>query len=40
MTFAVLIYMVLGKKIGIKERLLIQQALNQTSLGGVIPPSS
>ncbi|MFZ0477295.1 MAG: potassium transporter TrkG, partial [Halobacillus sp.] len=36
MTFAVLIYMVLGKKIGIKERLLIQQALNQTSLGGVI----
>ncbi|GLB62101.1 TrkH family potassium uptake protein [Cytobacillus sp. NCCP-133] len=36
MSFAVLIYMMLGKKIGIKERLLVQQALNQTSLGGVI----
>lgn len=36
MSFAVLIFMVLGKKIGFKERLIIQQALNQTSLGGVI----
>nr|WP_305882231.1 TrkH family potassium uptake protein [Halobacillus sp. A1] len=36
MTFAVLIYMVLGKKIGIKERLLIKQAMNQTSIGGLI----
>ncbi|WP_305852437.1 TrkH family potassium uptake protein [Halobacillus salinarum] len=36
MTFAVLIYMALGRKIGIKERLLIKQALNQTSLGGII----
>ncbi|MFQ3545010.1 TrkH family potassium uptake protein [Halobacillus rhizosphaerae] len=36
MTFAVLIYMVLGRRIGIKERLLVQQALNQTSVGGVI----
>ncbi|MGM0875289.1 MAG: TrkH family potassium uptake protein [Bacillota bacterium] len=36
MSFAVLIYIMLGKKIGMKERLLIQQALNQTSLGGVI----
>lgn len=36
MSFAVLIYMMLGRKIGMKERLVIQQALNQTSLGGVI----
>lgn len=36
MSFAVLIFIVLGKKIGIKERLLMQQALNQTSVGGVI----
>ncbi|MGI8384203.1 TrkH family potassium uptake protein [Robertmurraya sp. P23] len=36
MSFAVLIYMVLGKKIGFKERILIQQSLNQTSLGGVV----
>jgi trk system potassium uptake protein len=36
MSFAVLIYMMLGKKIGLKERMVIQQSLNQTSLGGVI----
>jgi trk system potassium uptake protein len=36
MSFAVLIYLMLGKKIGFKERLLLQQALNQTSVGGVI----
>ncbi|OXS58471.1 trk system potassium uptake protein TrkH [Bacillus sp. V-88] len=36
MSFAVLIFMMLGKKIGFKERLLLQQALNQTSIGGVI----
>ncbi|MGR3765805.1 TrkH family potassium uptake protein [Rossellomorea sp. NS-SX7] len=36
MSFAVLIFMMIGKKIGFKERLLIQQALNQTSVGGVI----
>jgi trk system potassium uptake protein len=36
MSFAVLIYIMLGKKIGLKERLIVQQALNQTSLGGVI----
>ncbi|MBM7661922.1 trk system potassium uptake protein TrkH [Bacillus mesophilus] len=36
MSFAVLIFMVLGRKIGMKERILVQQALNQTSLGGVI----
>lgn len=36
MSFAVLIYLMLGKKIGFKERLLLQQALNQNSLGGII----
>ncbi|AYV68958.1 Ktr system potassium transporter B [Niallia circulans] len=36
MTFAVLIFMTLGRKIGFKERLLIQQALGQTSIGGII----
>ncbi|MBM6619459.1 TrkH family potassium uptake protein [Bacillus suaedaesalsae] len=36
MSFAVLIFMVLGKKIGLKERMVIQQALNQSSLGGMI----
>ncbi|MBM7660169.1 trk system potassium uptake protein TrkH [Bacillus mesophilus] len=36
MSFAVLIFMMLGKKISFKERILVQQALNQTSLGGVI----
>jgi len=36
MSLAVLIFMVLGKKIGLKERLLIQHSLNYTSIGGVI----
>jgi trk system potassium uptake protein len=36
MSFAVLIFIMLGKKIGFKERLLIQQALNQPTIGGVI----
>ncbi|MFS0820276.1 TrkH family potassium uptake protein [Bacillus sp. 1P02SD] len=36
MSFAVLFYMMLGKKIGLKERIVIQQSLNQTSIGGVI----
>ncbi|HSH52008.1 MAG TPA: TrkH family potassium uptake protein, partial [Bacteroidales bacterium] len=36
MTFAVIITIVLGKRIGIKERLLIRQALNQDSLGGIV----
>ncbi|MFZ3588822.1 TrkH family potassium uptake protein [Bacillus sp. DJP31] len=36
MSFAVLIFIVLGKKIGMKERMIVQQSLNQTSLGGVI----
>jgi trk system potassium uptake protein len=36
MSFAVLIFIMLGKKIGFRERVLIQQSLNQTSFGGVI----
>ena len=36
MTFAILLYMILGKKIGLKERLIMQQALNQVNLGGLI----
>ncbi|HYK71509.1 MAG TPA: TrkH family potassium uptake protein [Pseudoneobacillus sp.] len=36
MSFAVLIFIMLGKKIGIKHRLIMQQALNQINIGGVI----
>ncbi|MEZ0481535.1 TrkH family potassium uptake protein [Planococcus sp. SSTMD024] len=36
MTFAVLIVMLLGKKIGLRGRILIQQSFNQYSLGGMI----
>ncbi|RCW73266.1 TrkH family potassium uptake protein [Saliterribacillus persicus] len=36
MSFAVMIYIMLGRRIGIKERLVIKQALNQTSIGGII----
>ncbi|KAA9021132.1 TrkH family potassium uptake protein [Niallia endozanthoxylica] len=36
MSFAVLIFIALGKKISLKERILIQQSLNQTSIGGMI----
>jgi trk system potassium uptake protein len=36
MSFAVLIAMILGKKIGIKKRLVVQQSLNQNSFGGII----
>ncbi|XBD02612.1 TrkH family potassium uptake protein (plasmid) [Pseudalkalibacillus hwajinpoensis] len=36
MTFAVLIFMALGRRIGMKHRLLVQQATNQSSIGGVI----
>ncbi len=36
MTFAVLIILVLGKKIGLQQRILIQESLNQTSLGGLV----
>ncbi|HET7627780.1 MAG TPA: TrkH family potassium uptake protein [Bacillales bacterium] len=36
MTFAILIFLVMGKKISIKQRLLVQNALNQNTLGGII----
>ncbi|WP_221563943.1 TrkH family potassium uptake protein [Alkalihalobacillus sp. TS-13] len=36
MTFAVLIVLMLSKKIGIRFMLLIQQALNQSSYGGIL----
>ncbi|MDG5473263.1 TrkH family potassium uptake protein [Jeotgalibacillus sp. ET6] len=36
MTFAVLIFLLLGRKIGFKERLIIQQSLNQNGAGGII----
>ncbi|WP_404335307.1 TrkH family potassium uptake protein [Planococcus rifietoensis] len=36
MTFAVLIVMLLGKKIDLRGRILIQQSFNQYSLGGMI----
>lgn len=36
MSFAVLVFIVLGKKIGFRERVLIQHSLNQTTIGGVI----
>jgi trk system potassium uptake protein len=36
MSFSVLIFIMLGKKIGIKQRLVIQQSLNQVNIGGVI----
>ncbi|MRX72125.1 Ktr system potassium transporter B [Bacillus lacus] len=36
MTFAVLIILVLGKKIGLQQRILVQESLNQTSLGGIV----
>lgn len=36
MSVAVLIVLTLGKRIGLKQRLMIKEALNQTSVGGVI----
>ncbi|WP_245719442.1 TrkH family potassium uptake protein [Pelagirhabdus alkalitolerans] len=36
MTFAVMSILLLGKRIGLKERLLIQESLNQNSMGGVV----
>lgn len=37
MTFAVMIALLLGKKIGLTSRILIQESFNQTSLGGMVP---
>lgn len=36
MSFAILIAIMLGRKIGLQNRILLQQALNQTNIGGVI----
>ncbi|MFC0189741.1 TrkH family potassium uptake protein [Fictibacillus aquaticus] len=36
MSFAVLVVIMLRKQIGIKQRLIMQEALNQPSIGGVI----
>ncbi|MCM3617077.1 TrkH family potassium uptake protein [Sutcliffiella horikoshii] len=36
MTFAVLIFIMLGKKIGFQERLVLQHALNQSTVGGIV----
>lgn len=36
MTFAIFIFMLLGRKIGLKQRILMQQSINQTELGGII----
>ncbi|WLV24968.1 TrkH family potassium uptake protein [Aciduricibacillus chroicocephali] len=36
MTFAVMALIMLGRKIGLKQRLLVQEAFNQTSIGGII----
>lgn len=36
MTFTVFIFILLGKKIGLKERILTQESLNQSELGGII----
>ncbi|MFK2824127.1 TrkH family potassium uptake protein [Bacillus sp. B190/17] len=35
-SFAMLIFIMTGKKIGLKKRLVIQQALNQDQVGGII----
>ncbi|MDG5787274.1 TrkH family potassium uptake protein [Evansella sp. AB-P1] len=36
MTFAIITILILGKRIGLRERVLIQEALNQHSIGGVV----
>ncbi|KIL48255.1 TrkH family potassium uptake protein [Jeotgalibacillus soli] len=36
MTFAVLIFLMLGRKIGYRGRLIVQQSLNQNDAGGII----
>ncbi|MFW1531398.1 potassium transporter TrkG, partial [Vibrio parahaemolyticus] len=36
MSFALLIVILLGKRIGLRERILVQESLNQTSTGGII----
>jgi trk system potassium uptake protein TrkH len=36
MTMATLLFLLLGKKIGLKERILIQESLNQENVAGVV----
>lgn len=36
MTFAVLIIMLLRKRVGLKQRMLVQESLNQSSVGGIV----
>jgi trk system potassium uptake protein len=36
MSFALLIFIMLGKKISLQKRIVLQQSLNQTSLGGIV----
>ena len=36
MSIAIFVVMTLGKRIGLKQRLMIKEALNQTSVGGII----
>lgn len=36
MSFSVVVFVLLGKRIGIKHRLVVQQALNQMHFGGVV----
>ncbi|KEK23582.1 TrkH family potassium uptake protein [Bacillus gaemokensis] len=36
MSFAIFIAIMLGRKIGLQNRILLQQALNQTNIGGII----
>ena len=36
MTFAVALFMLLGKKVGLQNRVYLQEAFNQNSLGGIV----
>lgn len=36
MTFAILVFLLLGRKISFKQRLLVQRALNQNEFGGIV----
>ncbi|WP_047374282.1 TrkH family potassium uptake protein [Exiguobacterium sp. ZOR0005] len=36
MSFALLIILILGKRIGLRERILVQESLNQTATGGIV----
>ena len=36
MTFAIFFFILLGRKIGLKQRILMQQSMNQTEIGGII----